>query len=337
MKKVINLLRIFWAFNRRKTRLSYLPTRLWIESTNLCNLNCPMCANDSIKPEKKGYMNLDLFKRIIDEISDYSQDIYLHHRGEPLLHPDIFEMIKYAKHKGLQTKMHTNATLLTEEKSLKLLESGLDFVSFSFDGYTKETYEKIRVNASFEKTLSNIIHFLELKKKFGNIKPYTILQFLDIPGVKADIEIKQTLLNKFHSLPVDEIRMIPVHNWGGNVELTQKNPEISDFNRLCTFPWYSLTILWDGTVVPCPQDFMGEIELGNARTNTIRQIWNDKKMIQLRKKMVDGKYCELKVCNKCDRLLRNTLFGSMIPKQNFFTFIYENVFGFKRKKLLKKS
>jgi radical SAM protein with 4Fe4S-binding SPASM domain len=290
-----------------------------------------MCANDLIKPEKKGYMKLDLFKRIVNEISDYSQDIYLHHRGEPLLHPDIFEMIKYAKQKGLQTKMHTNATLLSEEKSLKLLESGLDFVSFSFDGYNKETYEKIRVNANFEETLSNIIRFLELKKKFEKNKPYTILQFLDIPGVKIDSEQKETIRERFHSLPLDEIREIAAHNWGGNVKLTKKSPDFFNRNKGCTFPWYSLTILYDGTVTPCPQDFMGEIELGNVRTESISKIWNGKKMIQLRKKMVTCTYNDLKPCNNCDRIMRETLFGSMIPKQNLLTFIKENTIGYKKR------
>ncbi|TRZ49940.1 MAG: radical SAM protein, partial [Dehalococcoidia bacterium] len=249
----------------------------------------------------------------------------------PLLHPDIFEMIKYAKQKGLQTKMHTNATLLSEEKSLKLLESGLDFVSFSFDGYNKETYEKIRDNANFEETLSNIIRFLELKKKFEKNKPYTILQFLDIPGVKIDSEQKEKIRERFHSLPLDEIREIAAHNWGGNVKLTKKSPDFFNRNKGCTFPWYSLTILYDGTVTPCPQDFMGEIELGNVRTESISKIWNGKKMIQLRKKMVTCTYNDLKPCNNCDRIMRETLFGSMIPKQNLLTFIKENTIGYKKR------
>jgi radical SAM protein with 4Fe4S-binding SPASM domain len=277
-------------------------------------------------------MKLDLYKRIVDEICDYAHDIYLHHRGEPLLHPDLFEMIKYANQKGLLTKLHTNATLLTEERSLKLLESGLDFVSFSFDGYNKETYEKIRVGANFDETLGNIIRFLQLKKKIGITKPYTILQILDVPGAKIDTALKMKSRERFHSLPLDEIRVIPAHNWAGSVRLNQKSPDFSQRSRLCTFPWYSLTILCDGTVVPCPQDFMGKIELGNARTDTLRTIWNNEKMIHLRTKMVESKYNDLKPCNSCDRLARKTIFGSMIPKQNFFTFIYENVLGYSRKK-----
>jgi len=294
-----------------------------------------MCANESIEHEKKGFMKLDLYKRIIDEICNYANDIYLHHRGEPLLHPDLFEMIKYAKQKGLLTKLHTNATLLTEERSCELLESGLDFVSFSFDGYDKETYEKVRVAANFDETLGNIVGFLRLKQNFGKSKPRTILQFLDIPGVEIDNAVKEKFRDRFRSLPLDEIRVIPAHNWAGNIELDQKTPGLSDQSRSCTFPWYSLTIFWDGTVAPCPQDFMGEIELGNTRTNSLREIWNNEKMIDLRQKMVGGKCKDLRPCNTCDRLMRETVFGSMIPKQNFLTFLYENVLGYRSKKHLK--
>ena len=323
----MTLARIFWAFQRRKIRNSHFPIRFWIESTNLCNLNCPMCPNDSIKPEKKGFMKLDLYKRIIDEICDYAHDIYLHHRGEPLLHPDLFEMIKYAKQKGLLTKLHTNATLLTEEKAHKILESGLNFVSFSLDAYDKKTYEKIRVGADFDETLENIIRFLQLKK-FRKTKPRTILQFLDIPGVKIDSNVKKRFRDRFRSLSLDEIRVIPAHNWAGNVELDQKNPDLNQLTRPCTFPWYSLTILWDGTVVPCPQDFLGEIKLGDVKENSLRTIWNSNQMVNLRKKMIAGKYKDLKPCNTCDRPLRKTIFGSMVPRQNFLTFISENLSGY---------
>ena len=65
-------------------------------------------------------------------------------------------MIKYAKEKGLLTKLHTNATLLTEERAHKILESELNFVSFSLDAYDTKTYAKIRVGADFDETLENI-------------------------------------------------------------------------------------------------------------------------------------------------------------------------------------
>jgi len=279
-------------------------------------------------------MKLDLYEKIIDEICDHAHDVYLFHRGESLMHPDFFEMVKYTQKKGLLTKLHTNATLLSEEKSHELLKSELDFLSFSFDGFNKETYEKIRVGADFDETLNNIVRFLQLKKKYGKTKPYTRIQVLHIPGVKLDAAEKKKFKERFHSLPLDEIHEIPAHNWAGNIKLNRNHIRVS--SEICTFPWYSLTVLWDGTVVPCPQDFMGKLELGNAKTDCILNIWNGGRISDLREKMVEGRIMDLKPCNNCDRILRDTVFGSNIPKQNLLNFISENLLSYRTKTFVEK-
>lgn len=282
-------------------------------------------------------MKFDLYKQVIDEISGYAYDVNLCHRGESLLHPDIFKMIVYGNHKGLKTRLHTNATLLGEDESRRLLESELDLLSFSFDGYTKEPYEQIRVNADFDKTLNNIMRFLHLKKELKRKKPYTIMQVIEVPGFQTtDPNTKDGFRGKFNSLPLDEFYVKAAHNWGGRIPLGEEKPNFIP-GRPCTFPWYSLTVFWDGKVVPCPQDCFGELELGNVKKYPIRQIWNNRRMVDLRKKMIAQEYTDLKPCNGCDRLLRKTILGSMIPRDNLMTFISENVFGYSSKKYFGKS
>jgi len=278
-------------------------------------------------------MNLDLYKQVIDEISGYAYDVNLCHRGESLLHPDIYGMIEYANQKGLLTRLHTNATLLGEKESRKLLESDLDLLSFSFDGYDRETYEKVRVGADFAETLDNIIQFLEIKKELKKTKPYTIVQIIEGLGFREpDPVTKNEFRDRFRSLPLDEFYVKPPHNWGGSISLKEKGSDSSQRCRPCTFPWYALTVFWDGAVVPCPQDFFGEIELGNVKQSTLRVIWNNDRMMHLRGKMIAGEYQDLKPCNSCDRLLRKTILGSMIPKQNFTKFMSENLLGYGSKK-----
>ena len=89
---------------------------------------------------------------------------------------------------GIVTRFHTNGTLLDEDKSRRLIDSGLDQFAFSFDGFDAETYEKIRVNAKFEKTVGNIVRFLEIKKEMGAKKPATFIELIHFPDVfkKAD-------------------------------------------------------------------------------------------------------------------------------------------------------
>src|SRR5438067_13177399 len=78
-----------------------------------------------------------------------------------MIHPQIFEMISITRDAGVRTGMSTNATLLDDRRADLLLDCGLDYLIFAFDGATKETYEKYRVGAVFEKTRENILNFLQ--------------------------------------------------------------------------------------------------------------------------------------------------------------------------------
>jgi MoaA/NifB/PqqE/SkfB family radical SAM enzyme len=150
-----------------------------------------MCPNKQLKKEEKGYMDFPLFKKIIDEASTFAIEANLHHRGESLLHPEIIPMTQYARQENLITKLHTNATLLDEEMSSKVIESGLDCLTFSFDGYDKATYENIRVKGNFEEALSNMIQFLEIKKALASKKPFTTLELIDLSNSSQRTPIGQ--------------------------------------------------------------------------------------------------------------------------------------------------
>jgi len=315
------LARIFWNYRRKKSRLSYMPIRLWIEPTNHCNLQCVMCPNKELKKEEKGFMNFDLFKKIIDEVSKFVFDIHLLHRGESLLHQDFFKMAKYAHDKGIVTKFHTNGTLLDEEKSYNLIESGIDQFSFSFDGYDKKTYESIRINANFEKTVDNIIKFLEIKKKLKSKKPFTILELINFPDSKFKInQSKKTeFLENFKGLHLNKVEIKEFHNWAGDVE---KHYSMKNYSP-CTFLWHAMVIFWDGSVLPCTQDFHGFYTLGNVKYSTIAEIWNNEKMVSLRNKAIQGDLKSLKTCNQCDRVWRKKFLG--IPKEYLWKFILKRM------------
>jgi len=315
------LAQIFWHYKRKNTRLPYPPVRLWIEPTNHCNLRCVMCPNKDFKKEDKGYMGLDLFKKIIDEAAGSVFDVHLLHRGESLLHPDFFQMVRYAHDKGVITKFHTNGTLLNEDKARRLLDSGLDQFSFSFDGYDKETYEKIRVNANFEKTLGNIIRFLELKRESGRKKPYTILELINFPDstIKSDKNLKNEFVRRFRDLPLDKLEIKEYHNWAGEVDKSTNTRNYS----ACTFLWHALIIFWDGSVLPCTQDFFGYYTLGNVGRTSLSDIWNNDKMIRLREKTLARDIDDLDTCSQCDRLWREKFMG--IPKEYLWKFILKKM------------
>ena len=305
------LAQIFLAYKRRRTVLPYLPLRLWVEPTSLCNLKCVMCPNKDLPREEKGSMDFGLFTKVIDEAARFVAEANFTHRGESLLHPDFFQIVRYAHDAGIVTKFHTNGTLLDEEKARRLLVCGLDQFTFSVDGYDKATYESIRVNGVFEKTMGNIRRFLELKREAGAKKPTTILELIDFPDVyrRVDPATKKAFLGQFKGLPLDHIRVKELHNWAGEVEGAKKGNAYSP----CTFLWASLVIFWDGRVCPCTQDFHGVLDAGRAGEKSLAEIWNGPFMVNLRERAVRGDIKGLEPCGACDRPWRARFLG--VPRE----------------------
>lgn len=317
LKYWLRLSRLFYHYRRKSSALPYLPIRIWVELTSLCNYRCIMCPNKDLSKQDKGYMEMDLYKQIIDEAKNFVFDINLAHRGESLLHPHIGEAIRYAKSKGLFTRLHTNGSLLTEELSQEIIAAGLDRLSFSFDGYTPETYEKIRVGGDFKKTINNIIRFLEIKKASSSAKPETAIEVINFDNISGKnlAQAKVNFQKYFHNLPLESLIAKEMHNWAGEIEKEKPQGKYSP----CPFPWNALIICWDGAVLPCTQDFFGQIVVGNVRNSRLEDIWNNKEMKRLRKRLASQTLDELKTCSQCDRLWRKGFLG--VPKEYLWKFI----------------
>ncbi len=318
--------RIYLAYRRRQAALNYLPLRLWIETASCCNLRCVMCPNKDVAAADKGLMSLELFQKIIDQARDFALDVNLHHRGEPLMNPALFDMIRYANAAGLKVRFHTNGTLLDEVKARRLLEAGPNLVSFSFDGFTKETYERVRVGAAFEKTRDNILRLVALRRELRLKKPYVVIEKIRFRNRAAagNPAAVQALRRQFLEAGVDEIIEKEEYVWAEPTapEITKKRT-----CTVCTFPWYAMVICADGTVTPCPQDFHAVLKLGNARETSLKEIWHGPAYRQLRRQFATD-IESLTICRKCDRLRRKTVGG--VPLQYMATFLTDQLLSYGR-------
>ncbi len=316
----------YWT---RTLKPGYPPIRMWVEPTNACNLRCMMCPQSSETAFERGFMGFSAFRKIIDEAKHFVYDMNLHHTGESLLHPDIIEMIRYASQSGIYTRMHTNATRLDTEHAQGILDAGLDFLSFSFDGYEKETYEKIRRGANFEDTLDNILSFLRLKKEYGSHRPFTVFEVIDFsakPGTPSGVipvtEAQRAFQQQFEHLPLDTFVVKAPHNWAGTYD-ADGQPLHPEQYCACTFPWYALVVFWNGNVSPCPQDFFNNLHLGNVKHETIQQVWHGDALVDIRKNMKDKTYQGLHPCATCDLLYRESFLG--IPTSHLKNFLRESL------------
>src|SRR5438876_7364264 len=199
--KLRNRLSIAASYFRHKTVLAGGPIEITLESTAKCNLYCPMCPRHIYTFDNEN-MDLDLYKKIVQDCKDYVEFIWPYGIGEPMIHPKIFDMIRITREAGIRTGMSTNATLLDDRRADMLLESDLDYVIFAFDGATKASYEKYRLGATFEKTRENILSFLS--KKLARKSPmYVVLQMVLLKDNTSEIEDYR----KLWSIPgVDEVR-----------------------------------------------------------------------------------------------------------------------------------
>ncbi len=328
IKHFFSLPKIYFSYIFKKRKCSYLPIRLWIETSSRCNLECRLCVNKDIDPDLKGDMDFSLYKKIIDEVKDYVFDVNLFHRGEPLIHPRIIDMVKYANENKIKTRIHTNGTLLDEKLSRELIKSGLNLISFSFDGYSKETYEKNRINATYEDTIGNIITFLKIKKELKSRTPFTIIQVMEFDENLSPEDFqkqKSEFIKKFDTLPLDKLVIRTPHNWGGLLEIEGIKKVNRDKSKLipCTFPWYSLTIFYNGKVYLCPQDFAGEILIGDVNKDSIKDIFNNEFITVIRERFKNKNISDLSPCNSCDRIWRETTAG--IPKEYLKAFLKDNL------------
>ncbi|MDD5622904.1 MAG: radical SAM/SPASM domain-containing protein [Actinomycetota bacterium] len=328
MNSFFDLVRVYLSYFLKLTNCNYYPTRIWIETSSRCNLKCRFCVNEDLPPDMRGDMDLDLFKRIIDEISGKVYDINLFHRGEPLLNRYIVPMVSYAAGRGIKTRIHTNATLLDKDLSRKLILAGLDLISFSFDGYTKEKYEKNRSGANFSESLGRIVDFLKVKSELRSKKPYAIIQVIDQKEKLSRSEPgrqRKIFLRNFKNLPLNKIITRNPHNWGGLLELNKQDRERrSDSKKsLCTFPWYSLTVFYDGRVFLCPQDFEGKICLGSLSNERLSEIFNGKIIKAMRDIFISGEIENVIPCNSCDRIRRKTFLK--IPLEYLGIFIKDRL------------
>jgi radical SAM protein with 4Fe4S-binding SPASM domain len=314
---LLRLARIYWHYAvARRDHCRYPPYRQWVEPTSRCNLRCPMCPNKSLDESHKGLMEMDLFGDLIDQAAGFVHDINIHHRGESLLHPRLGEMIATAAERGITVKLHTNATLLDTDRSRELIRSGLGLISFSFDGLDAETYQRYRKGADFERTVENILGFLKVKKELDAARPVTIFEMMDLTGVdrRYSLDGLKEFRARFEGLPLDRFVVKTPHNFGGSVRLSPGgDPSLRPLTP-CTFPWHSLVIFWDGTVVPCPQDFFGQLAVGDARRDRLRDLFNAPRMVSLRQSMLRREISEEDPCARCDLIRRPTVLG--IPTQS---------------------
>jgi MoaA/NifB/PqqE/SkfB family radical SAM enzyme len=331
-KKIKNYLLNLSERKHLKSRLKSYPHNLVSDPTNICNLRCPLCPTwQDREGRPKGRMSRELFRTLIDEAGPYLFTLNLCNWGEPLLNPELPEMIAYAKNYNTVVGFSTNLNTLSESTAEAIAGSGLDVMVISLDGASVDTYSKYRRGGSFEAVIENIERLLAFKKE-GQKFPLLIWQFLvnkynekEIQAAKAMAEKKgayflpspmRTSMGKELLLPLHE-RIREMKEWLPENPLYNKypyeiTPETRTQQKTCKWLWTTAVVNWDGSVSPCCGVFEKSWDFGTfSEGRRFHDVWNTERYLIARKMVGDfikntkrfeypDSYEEL-ICSKCIR------------------------------------
>jgi len=268
--------RIQWYWFPPLGVVAKFPPHVDIEISSECNMQCPMCYRRTEQFQENvpiKLMDEELFKKIIDECTKHKLfSIRLSFRGEPFVHPQIFDFIKLAKDKGIkEISCLTNCHALTPEGFEKLVQAGFDWLTMSIDGLG-EAYEAIRQPAKSEEVIEKVKRFSEIKKRYKSSKPALRVQTI-WPAVKDNPRVFYDIFAPH----VDSITSNPL------IDFKREDEDIEyekDFQ--CPYLYQRFVIGSDGRALLCICDEMGEHVIGDLNNETIYDIWHGDKMKEAR-------------------------------------------------------
>lgn len=316
VKGLFGLLSSYVNLCREPIKMSTLPLMIQLEPTTYCNLECKMCVNP-ISNRKNINISLAGFKKIIDDIP-YLKKLSIVGAGEPVMNPHLFDMVGYAKSKGISVGFATNGMLLTEEICKKIFSSRADWLNISLDSPRKETYEKIRKGADFDKVLENIRRLVRLKGD-GHIPELSVWFVI----MKDNLEELPELIRLVKELGIRKVSAQLEHNWGeerirkdmadrnsGNfagrvkdvldealkyskslgMDFEYVNVPDTSSGRACKWPWKSCYITAEGFVTPCCLQGSNPkvINFGNVLSDDFKNIWNGSAYQAFRRSIKSG-------------------------------------------------
>lgn len=305
-----------------------------METTNYCNMTCVMCPRTTLMTRKNIWIDDSIFETVLDQIKPHSEAalaefwawveanytvsfqrpdenafyfhvvsrcLILHGYGEPLLDKKIVEHVAAATRRGIPTYFSCVPANLTVERAEAVMQAGLTVMKFSMDGLSDEAMQRIRgKRANFDASMQTILDVIAMKKAKG----YKTLLVPTMIALANDAEARD-MHNAFLDLWKDKDVWAYVksqdNRWYHEEDQTLVNRSHYE-QQYCEYPWTSMTVMADGSVVPCTQDYDTEMVLGNVRTQTLDEIWNGEKYAEFRRWHVSGQFPEGHKCStRCDQ------------------------------------
>lgn len=309
-----------WAGALSKMLPLQAPQTVMVDICNVCNFKCTFCPTSDIDLLKSvgrpnGLMGFDLFKKIIDDLKAFGGQISVldfHKDGEPLLNKDVAKYVAYAKQAKVAATVEitTNASKLTPALADALIDAGLDSMRVSVEHVSAEGYRELtQTYGNYDQIVQNVAYiYAEKRRRKSKLK--VLVKIIDT-GLKP--EEREKFYRDFRPIS-DVARIEGIMGWSfseqkdftlglkptvGMDGVTPLKPD----RIVCPEPFKMMAINFNGNTSPCCDDWAHKLIVGNAQTQSVKDIWNGERLGDLRFKHLAGRRGELAACANCQYML----------------------------------
>lgn len=300
------------------------PGKLYLEPSTFCNLNCTMCFRNTWTERTFGNMEPDLAKRLAAEVREIPtvKEVFFGGMGEPICHPEIISLVGEFPY-TIQKTLLTNGTMLNGRRSGQLLEAGLTGLWVSMDGFSRESYGKLRQGGKYDLITENIRQFNELREGSGVklgitfvITPENLGELENINAFADAYSVDE--INLSHVIPGMPVKKAETLYDRKDIPVGKMKRYIpGDYSQeedVCPFmKTQSVFVRWDGEVLPCMQllhecdtylyeekRHISEFSYGNVSEKPLMEIWNSFPYREFRYRVNEFHFPFCRYCEGCE-------------------------------------
>lgn len=299
-------------------RLPYGPTKITVESGNVCELRCPLCpTGQRDRSATKGFLPMETFQRVMDQLGRDLITIRLYNWGEPLLNKELVRMCELAYARRVSVKISSHLNGLTPELAEGLLRAKVKKIYISADGATPESYAQYRRGGDFERVMANIRLLVATKRELGNVFTRVIWLFHvfrhnehEVPearrlarelGIDLQLNRARTDMGKeiFESV---ETALARDGDWlpeGDEYCAYDREQKAAQREPVCHLPWKDTAINWDGRVLACCSVYDEKHAYGNIHDADFREVWNNELYVDARREILGHSPTRDTICKTC--------------------------------------
>jgi len=301
-RRVASVARTVAAARLHDPRLLADPVLLLVEPSSRCNLACRFCPSPGDRDHDRGDLDLDRYRRLLDEVGDTLLFLCLWFYGEPLLHPHIARIVAMARERGVLVALSTNGVALDERTANDLLDAGLSWLFVSLDGPSEEEHDLNRGEGSYRAAVENVRRFVTLRNRRGRAPLVELKPILH----RANVPRRDAMMDLARDLGVDRVTFQLLtwqHDPGLRAFLPDDPALVLDYDGHrptggCRRAWTSAVVGWDGTILPCCEDHARSLALGHVDAG-FRAAWHGPRYRALRESLQGAGANRPSLCQTC--------------------------------------